>query len=243
MLTVISRAFQYWLYMCVRKYANMYVYTMISYTRCGNRCNITCLINVVLYLTLGSIDGQVTTEPLHTPITILHLLTHTSGISYGIFGNNFSDEMLKSKVPNEDWKNWYRYTPLTELCEHIASTPLCFQPGKHFLYGLNFEVLGRVVEVVSGCTLDVFLYENIFKPLDMRNTGFSIRDKARLPPCYEVDPRRASYKLCEREELFSQRDAILLSGGGEYELHLHILTHSIHTYNQTFTVSQYNSNV
>eukprot|EP01035_Chromulina_nebulosa_P022195 gene22195-28736_t len=157
-----------------------------------------------------SIDEQVTTEPLHTPITILHLLTHTSGISYGIFGNHFSDETLKKKVPNEDWKNWFRYTPLTELCEHIASTPICFQPGKHFLYGLNFEILGRVIEIVSGCTLDVFLYENIFKPLGMRNMGFTVCDKVRLPRCYEVDARRASYKLCEREELFAQRDAILL---------------------------------
>ena len=215
----------------------MYVY-LLFLLFCMDFTNMIHTINSALFYE-GSTEGQVTTEPIQSHITILHLLTHTSGISYGIFGNHFSDEILKNKVPNEDWKNWFRYTPLTELCEHIASTPLCFQPGKHFLYGLNFEVLGRVIEIVSGCTLDVFMDENIFKPLGMRNTGFTVcgGDQVRLPRCYEVDARRASYKLCEREELFAQRDVVLLSGGGAYT-HTYIPTykkyiqtaHILHSY-------------
>ena len=131
-----------------------------------------------------------------------------------MFGNHPCDELMKKA--NSDWINWFRNTPLSDLCEQIASVPLCFQPGEHFLYGFSIDVLGRVIEVVSGLTLDVFLEENIFKPLDMRSTGFRIgemRDK--LPSCFEVDAKKAGYKISEREERFSKSDAVLLSGGGD----------------------------
>jgi CubicO group peptidase (beta-lactamase class C family) len=154
-------------------------------------------------------------EDLKTPLTIHHLMTHTSGIPYGIFSNSVSDQSIRDKV-GDDWKVWFMNTELEVLCDAIAKSPLVFQPGTSFLYGLNTDILGRVIEVVSGLKLDEFFLKEIFTPLSMVDTGFFVpADKLhRLVECYDYVPVSHSYKPSVNAE--RQRDVkhTINSGGG-----------------------------
>jgi CubicO group peptidase (beta-lactamase class C family) len=109
------------------------------------------------------------TEPLTEPLCIWHLLTHTSGLTYGFLNASPVDELYRRA--GFDWE-----TPagadLADVCDRLASLPLLFQPGREWNYSTATDVLGRVVEVASGKTLDAFFAERIFEPLAMSDTGF-----------------------------------------------------------------------
>lgn len=128
-------------------------------------------------------------EPLQQPLRLIHLLTQTSGIAYGIFGNNLGDQFLKYHA-GEHWKTWYSQLTLEQLSEVVAKSPLLFQPGTAFHYGLSTDILGYVVERASGKTLDKFFMEEIFHPLGMKETFFQVPAELahRLADCYEVAP-------------------------------------------------------
>lgn len=115
-------------------------------------------------------DSSYTTIPSLREITIRDLLTHTSGIDYAQIG---SDKMkaiyAKSKIP-AGFVN-HKLILANEITK-LASLPLVHQPGERFTYGLNVDVLGYLVEVVSGESLDQFFKERIFKPLGMNDTYF-----------------------------------------------------------------------
>jgi CubicO group peptidase (beta-lactamase class C family) len=95
-------------------------------------------------------------------VTIAQLLTHTSGIG------------SRSASPYRalDVHGWDR--PLAEVADRVAGAPLFEDPGTRFRYGMSAEVLGRVIEVVSGMSLDAFLRERIFAPLGMTDSGFQV---------------------------------------------------------------------
>ena len=99
------------------------------------------------------------------PMTVQDLMRHTSGLTYGIFGNSPVDELYK-KSPIFTAKS------LAEMVATIASLPLAHQPGDVWEYSVSSDVLGRVVEVVSGMDLDRFVAERITGPLKMPDTGF-----------------------------------------------------------------------
>ena len=99
------------------------------------------------------------------PMTVQDLLRHTSGLTYGIFGNSPVDELYK-KSPILTAKS------LADMVATIASLPLAHQPGEVWEYSVSSDVLGRVVEVVSGMDLDRFVSERITGPLKMSDTGF-----------------------------------------------------------------------
>lgn len=164
-------------------------------------------------LTGGTVDNF-TTEPLKTPLKIIHLLTHTSGISYAIFGNLLGDQLLKKNIGN-DYVNWFHSTPLETLVDKIAESHLIFQPGTHFHYGLSTDVVGRIIEVISGETLDNFMLKEIFQPLQMNETFFQVpEDKVlRLAECYEVTTGHR-YKVSENPERDRVSKPIILAGGG-----------------------------
>jgi CubicO group peptidase (beta-lactamase class C family) len=134
-------------------------------------------------------DTSFTTVPAKREITIRHLLTHTSGIGYAQIGSPFANAIYaKYKI------NGGIGTPtdkLSEVIPRLAKLPLFNQPGEKFLYGLNTDVLGYFVEVVSGKPLDVFLQERIFGPLGMKDTYFYLpSDKAsRLVPLYKLNEK------------------------------------------------------
>jgi CubicO group peptidase (beta-lactamase class C family) len=152
-------------------------------------------------------------EDLTAPITIKHLLSHTSGISYGVFSNSLLDQLVCLNL-GPDIATFGSQTPLEELCDRIAKAPLAFQPGTAFQYGFSVDVLGRVIEVVSGTTLDVFCEQEMFIPLGMTDTYFRVPDDKlhRLVDMYVIAPpmNLAPYTSVEGDRS-SKR--ILLSGG------------------------------
>ena len=100
------------------------------------------------------------------PVTIADLLTHTSGLTYGLFGETPVDSIYRrTNMMNPAWT-------LREMGDSIAKMPLMFEPGTAFNYSLSIDVLGRIVEVVSGTTFDRYLDAEIFQPLGMRSTAF-----------------------------------------------------------------------
>jgi CubicO group peptidase (beta-lactamase class C family) len=108
-----------------------------------------------------------TTEPARREITIRDLMRHTSGFTNTVAADPV-DQMYRQK------KLLDRNISLQEFVSRLGTLPLKYQPGTKFNYGVSVDVLGRVVEVVSGRTLDVFLAERIFKPLDMVDSGFFV---------------------------------------------------------------------
>ena len=123
----------------------------------------------------GSFVSPVT-EGLTEPMRIWHLLTHTSGLTYG-FHNNHVTDALHRKAGFE-W-GIPKGMDLAACCDAWARLPLAFQPGTEWLYGVSTDVLGRVVEVVPGQSLDEFFRERILDPLGMTDTEFWVEGDKR----------------------------------------------------------------
>ncbi len=127
-------------------------------------------------------DDGYSIEPADREITIKDLLTHTSGIGYG-FG-----------IASEVWEDagiqgFYlidRNESIVETVKKIAKLPHEAHPGDEYVYGYSSDILGAIVEVVSGNSFDVFLKENLFDPLEMTDTSFYLPDskKDRLTTVY-----------------------------------------------------------
>jgi CubicO group peptidase (beta-lactamase class C family) len=118
--------------------------------------------------------------PSGKPITIQHLFTHTSGIIYEAPGEPIGDLYLQAKNQGEA-------NSLEELVAYLARLPLKWHPGTRFEYGFSTDVLGRVLEVVSGQRLDDFLKARVLDPLGMVDTDFSVPEakKDRLAKVYQ----------------------------------------------------------
>lgn len=153
--------------------------------------------------------------PLSEKLRIHHLLTHTSGITYALFGNHPCDTLIRQAVPNDDFRNLFCNTNLEDLSKYVASVPLCFQPGTKFHYGLSTDILGLIIEKVSGKSLDEFFKSEIFEPLGMQDTSFVIPpEKAhRLAECYEATSS-FGVKVSTGVERNRLEPRPLLSGGG-----------------------------
>ncbi|MEJ6709175.1 MAG: serine hydrolase domain-containing protein [Amylibacter sp.] len=112
------------------------------------------------------------TEPSLSP-TLHQLLTHTSGLTYP-----FNPGILPKAMEAKDLIFKGQQGPLADVVLELATLPLAFQPGLRWEYSVSMDVLGRVIEVVSGQPLDVFLQENILDPLGMSETRFSVPEGA-----------------------------------------------------------------
>ncbi|WP_161890613.1 serine hydrolase domain-containing protein [Pontibacter russatus] len=125
--------------------------------------------------TFNKQDTTYTTVPANREITIRDLLTHTSGIGYpGIGGPEAVAIYAKGKISSGIG------TPMGKLSETITALgklPLVHQPGERFTYGLNTDVLGHLIEVVSGQPLNEFFRARIFEPLGMKDTWFYLPDE------------------------------------------------------------------
>ncbi len=108
------------------------------------------------------------TKPCATP-TLHQLLTHTSGMGYSFNPGPLGAAMHEQKLdfaPNTG--------PLSETADKVAALPLSFAPGTRWMYSVGIDIIGRVIEVVSGKSLDQYFAEEIFEPLGMRETGFNV---------------------------------------------------------------------
>jgi len=114
-------------------------------------------------------------EPLKRPITIRDLLRHTSGITYGFYGETQVQKLYANPLLYAgDYDN-------AEFADRIAVLPLADQPATRWNYGHSADVLGRVIEVVSGQTLYQFEKQRLFDPLGMHDTAYYVADKAKWP--------------------------------------------------------------
>ena len=132
-------------------------------------------------------DTSYTTVPAKRDITIKDLLTHTSGLDYpGIGGDNMKAIYAKAHIPSGLGE--FKETLLDRM-QALGKLPLAHQPGEKWTYGLNTDLLGCVIEVVSGMNLEDFLRKNIFEPLSMNDTWFNLpREKFdRLTTVYSED--------------------------------------------------------
>ena len=150
-------------------------------------------------------DGKPRTRPPRRAITLRHLLTHTSGFSYEIW----SDAIVRYQEATG--------TPGIITCENAAlTTPLLFDPGDGWDYGINIDWAGKMVETVSGRTLGQYLREHFFEPLGMNDTAFRITDsmRARLA---KIHQRGEDGSLDPQMELeIPQEPEFEMGGGGLY---------------------------
>lgn len=107
------------------------------------------------------------TEAARSAITVSQLLTHTSGLSYGLLdhGSTIYKAYVERKVLNA-------FAPLSELIDVLEELPLSFHPGERWEYSIATDVLSSLVEVVSGDNFDVYLHAHILSPLGMNDTNF-----------------------------------------------------------------------
>lgn len=120
--------------------------------------------------TIGSSSG---THTAPSQITIRQLLSHTSGMSHGIAQIAFDKELWNGIILNGKLKT------LEQRTSALAKMPLAFNPGSKWNYSFSPDVVGRLVEVLSGKTLDVYLKEYIFTPLQMNNSGYNLDEQQR----------------------------------------------------------------
>jgi CubicO group peptidase (beta-lactamase class C family) len=133
-------------------------------------------------------DGSVTQVPARRPITIFDLLTHTAGISYGT--NSSVAKMYEAKglgpAAGAGWYTADKDEGVCETMERLGTLPFVSQPGEAWVYGYNTDILGCIVEKVSGQPLDAYIRERITAPLGMRDTHFFLptAQKDRLAAVY-----------------------------------------------------------
>jgi CubicO group peptidase (beta-lactamase class C family) len=121
-------------------------------------------------------------EPLNRPITIEDLLRHTSGLTYGFYGDSAVRKLyVDSDLFKGDFDN-------AEFAERLARLPLDEQPGTLWDYGHSTDVLGRVIEMISGQSLFQFERERLLDPLGMTDTAFYVADAAKRPRIAEPMP-------------------------------------------------------
>jgi CubicO group peptidase (beta-lactamase class C family) len=151
-------------------------------------------------------------RPATEPMRVWHLLTHTSGLTYGFHYAHPVDAMYRSA--GFEWGN-PPGVDLAGCCERWAAQPLLFEPGSEWNYGVSTDVLGRLIEVVSGQSLASFFEERIFEPLGMVDTGFDPTDSAdRLAAAYVVNPAGSDFPPVRLPAAPSASPPEMLSGGG-----------------------------
>jgi CubicO group peptidase (beta-lactamase class C family) len=166
-------------------------------------------------------DTTYTTVPAKREITIRDLLTHTSGIAYAQIGTKESNAIYyKAGVVGGIGVD---KIVLADKMKILAKLPLMHQPGEKWTYGLNTDVLGYLVEVISGMSLDEFLRKRIFEPLGMKDTYFYLpkEKRNRLATLYTEDSTGHVVKDGETLQLngtmyvnYPDMDGTYFSGGG-----------------------------
>ncbi len=157
-------------------------------------------------------------------ITLKHLFTHTSGISYGFYPGAPVDKFFEKEFGYKDEnrvkeviEKLHDFDIVENFSKRLATLPLFFEPGKHWWYGYNHEILGVIIEKLSGKKLDVFLKEHIFDKLGMVDTDFYVPEKKskRLAKVYMNKGRGDIVEVKGViSDGFNSKPPRFLSGGG-----------------------------
>ena len=150
------------------------------------------------------------TEPCARPMTVRHLLSHMSGLTYGFMLRTNVDAAYRKLGLGE------RKGTLREMVEAMADIPLEFSPGERWNYSMATDVCGYLVEVLSGKSFDQFLQERIFDRLGMVDTGFHVPDDKvhRFAANYQRGADKTLGLLDDPQESPYRKPARFLSGGG-----------------------------
>jgi CubicO group peptidase (beta-lactamase class C family) len=153
------------------------------------------------------------TAPSREPIRVWHLLSHSSGLSAGFMYTNVVDQLYREAG--------YEWGPppgstLASCVSDWAKLPLRFEPGTAWGYGVSTDVLGRLLEVLTGAGLDEVIAERVTGPLEMHDTGFfADGDRAdRLPAVYQRDPKTGGSQRMDLPSASGRTKPAVLSGGG-----------------------------
>ena len=127
--------------------------------------------------------GADATVPIKRPATMRELMSHTAGFSYGLWGDDVSNALMREN----DFRG---STSIEDALEKLAGVPLLYQPGQDWFYSIAVDLQGFIVERLSGLSLGEYFQQNIFTPLDMKDTGFFVPpDKIdRLVEVYSPNP-------------------------------------------------------
>ena len=152
------------------------------------------------------------TEPPRMPFTIRHLLTHTGGLTYA----NQQVEPVATLYRNNKVDFSAARDDFAAAVDTVAGLPLIFHPGQHWHYSISHDVMGRLIEVISGQSFDRFLQERIFEPLKMPDTGFriAVENHHRLTAIYGHDKEGRLKDISDYSADRFLRGSTLLSGGG-----------------------------
>jgi CubicO group peptidase (beta-lactamase class C family) len=152
-------------------------------------------------------DGEM--SDAGSPLTIEQLLTHTAGLSYGFERDDPVDALYREAALFES-RN------IDEFIERLSRLPLRSEPGERYFYSVATDVLGAVVEKISGRSLDAFFRERIFEPLGMRDTFFNVPEekRSRLATLHRWDWEQQALTLMPDGQGRSYADTTLYSGGG-----------------------------
>ena len=161
--------------------------------------------------------GTVAAPKLRKPdreMTVLDLITHTSGLTYGFLMQDETDEIYRIN------KVGHPKDTLQDMARQIGQLPLAFSPGTEWRYSHSIDTLGALVEIISGQPLDEFFRERIFGPLGMDDTDFWVPPEKihRLMACYQKDAKTGETTLADpggaASKLYSKRPNLLNAGGG-----------------------------
>jgi CubicO group peptidase (beta-lactamase class C family) len=157
-------------------------------------------------------EKKLETEPVVREMSIRDLLRHTSGLTYGVWGTSQVDKMyLDQHVLNSDGS-------IQDVVEKLATIPLKHQPGSTWEYSVSTDVLGRLIEVISGEPFDEFLEKRIFGPLGMKDTGFFVSPQKldRLTTVYTPNDDNTAISPFDSSRMrdYSARPTFFSGGGG-----------------------------
>ena len=149
--------------------------------------------------------GKPRTREPKSPITLRHLLTHTAGFSYEIWNSDIQHYQQANNLPG-----------ITSCQNAALHTPLLFDPGTRWDYGINIDYVGKAVEAVTGKKLSAVLTENVFEPLGMKDTAFKITPSMRTRLA-KIHQRGDDGKLTPLMDLeIPQEPEFEMGGGGLY---------------------------
>ncbi|GJD79646.1 serine hydrolase [Methylobacterium gregans] len=165
-----------------------------------------------LRVATGGNRAKLETEPARRPITIRDLLTHTAGLTYG-----FMEATLVDALYRQQGADYLRVdSTLAEVTRTVAGLPLLAQPGTAWNYSVATDVLGRLVEVISGQDFADHLRARVIRPLGMHDTDFHVRpeNQGRFAACYVYDRERRLTQYDDAVETVFARQPAIASGGG-----------------------------
>lgn len=165
---------------------------------------------------LNEQDLSYSTKPADKPITIRHLLTHTSGIGYGVIDG---DERFKKIYDKAGIVDLFTTKPVLigDNIKKLAELPLHHSPGESFTYSEGLDILGYFIEVVSGMPLNKFFQERIFEPLGMKDTYFYLpasKAKRLVPVQTKEDGKWVKYKASFYDTDYPIKGAASFFSGG-----------------------------